>query len=182
MLLTTLMMCVLHARGNLNLYLITEVSWSVIDAFDDVDDVCFACEREFKSIFDNCFPQKRIRKQTHPWLDSTLLRLMRKRDQMHKRARKSGSSVDWDEYKRLRNLVTSARRKKRRNYFSNKLNETSGNPKAFWDTLHLVYPRKGKQNVIEKLIVDGKVLCDKHDIANSLNELFTTIANSLQGV
>ena len=37
MLLTTLMICVLHARGNLNLYLITEVSWSVIDAFDDVD-------------------------------------------------------------------------------------------------------------------------------------------------
>ena len=170
-------------ENNINKFVneLEQVSWSVIDAFDDVDNMCFAWEREFKSIFDNCFPRKRkrIRKKTHPWLDSMLLRLMRKRDQMHKRERKSGSSVDWDEYKRLRNLVTSALRKKRRNYFSNKLNETSGNPKAFWDTLHLVYPGKSKQNVIEKLIVDGKELCDKQDIANSLNEFFTTIANSL---
>jgi hypothetical protein len=103
---------------------------------------------------------------------------MRKRDQMHKRARKSGSSVDWDEYKRLRNLVTSALRKKRRNYFSNKLNETRGNPKAFWDTLHLVYPGKSKLNVIEKLIVDGKELCDKQDIANLYNYCELTIIKS----
>ncbi|CAB4043715.1 Hypothetical predicted protein, partial [Paramuricea clavata] len=167
-------------ENNINNFVneLEQESWSVIDAFDD-DDMFFAWEREFKSIFDNCFPRKRIRKQTHPWLDSTLLRVMRKRHQMHKRARKSGSSVDWDEYKRLRNLVTSALRKKRRNYFSNKLNETRGNPKAFWDTLHLVYPGKSQQNVIEKLIVGGKELCDKQDIANSLNEFFTTIANSL---
>ena len=42
-------------ENNINKFVneLEQVSWSVIDAFDDVDDVCFACEREFKSIFDN---------------------------------------------------------------------------------------------------------------------------------
>ena len=134
-----------------------------------------------KSLIDQHFPlkRKRIRRQTHPWLDSTTLKLMRTRDQMHKKAKRSGLSQDWNEYRRLRNKVTEINRKARKDYFRNKLEENRGKPKAFWDTLRLVLPSKKNCNEIERLVVDGEELSDKRDIANSLNEYFTTIAPSL---
>ena len=122
---------------------------------------------------------RRIRRQTHPWLDSSVLRLMRTRVQIHKRARKSRLFLDWNEYKSLRNRVTAINRKARKNYFKNKLEENRSKPKAFWDTLRQVLPSKKNRFEIDKLVVDCKELIDKRDIANSVNEYFTTIASSL---
>ena len=49
--------------------------WSSLDSFDDVDDMYSVWESLFKSLIDSHFPlkRKRLRKQTHPWLDSTVL-------------------------------------------------------------------------------------------------------------
>lgn len=64
-----------------------QVPWSLIDSFADVDDMCSARESLMKSLIDQHFPlnKKHIQKQTHPWLDGTVLKLMRTRDQVHKR-------------------------------------------------------------------------------------------------
>ena len=70
-------------------------------------------------------------------------------------------------------------RKARKSYFRNKLEENCGKPKAFWDILRLVLPSKKNSTEIDKLVVNGEELSDKHDIANSLNEYFTTIASTL---
>ena len=71
------------------------------------------------------------------------------------------------------------KRKARKNYFRNMLEQHRGKPKAFWDTLRQVLPSKNNRYEIDKIVVDGKELIDKHDIANFLNEYFTTIASSL---
>ena len=47
------------------------------------------------------------------------------------------------------------------------------------NSLRQILPTKSKRTEIEKLVVYGKELCDKQDIADSLNEYFTTIASSL---
>ena len=70
-------------------------------------------------------------------------------------------------------------RKARTKYFRNKLEGNRGKPKAFWDTLSQVLPSNLSRTGIDKIVVDGKELTDKHDIANSLNEYFRTIASSL---
>ena len=124
-----------------------------------------------KSLIDQHFPvrRKHIRRQTHPWLDSTILKFMRDRDQVHKKAKKFGLKQDWDEYKRLRNKVTKLNRNAKKKYFRNKLEETRGRPKAFWNVLRQVMPSKKHRNEIDKLVVDGKEINDRHGIANSLN-------------
>ncbi len=158
-----------------------EAPWNVKDSFDNVDDICFVWESLMKSVIEQHFPlkRKRIRKQTHPWLNSEVLRLMRTRDQTHKKAVKSGLTSDWVEYRCLRNKVTSVNRKARRNYFAKKLQENRSNPRKFWNTLHIVLPSKSNRDEIDKLVVGDKELTDKKDIANSLNEFFTTVASTL---
>jgi len=68
-----------------------QTPWCLIDSFNDVDDMCSAWESLMKSLIDQHFPlkKKHIHRQTHPWLENSVLRLMRMRDQIHKRARKS---------------------------------------------------------------------------------------------
>ena len=47
--------------------------------------------------------------------------------------------------------------------------------------LRSVLPSKSNRSVINKLVVNDKELTNKKDIANSLNEYFTTIASTLLG-
>ena len=158
-----------------------QAPWSLIDSFTDVDDMCSAWESLMKSLIGRHFPlkKKRIRKQTHPWLDSTVLKVMRTLDQVHKRAKTPRLSSDWNEYKLPRNKVTAMNRQVRKNYFRNKLEENRGKRKVVWDTLRQVLPSNNYRTEIDKVVVDGKELIGKHDIASCLNDYFTTIASSL---
>ncbi|XP_028405309.1 uncharacterized protein LOC114527813 [Dendronephthya gigantea] len=158
-----------------------QAPWSLVDSFHDVDDMCTVWESLIKSLIDLHFPlkRKRMRKKTHPWLDNTVPTLMRTRDQVHKKAKKSGLPQDWSEYRRLRNNVTKMNRKARKSCFRNKLEENRCKPKVFWDILRLVLPSRKSSAEIGRLVVNGKELSDKRDIANSLNEYFTTIASTL---
>ena len=50
-------------------------------------------------------------------------------------------------------------------YFSNRLNETSGNPIAFWDKIYLAWPEKEKMiNMHVNLLLAEQQLCDEQDI------------------
>ena len=102
--------------------------WTFLEFFDDVEDMYSAWECLFKSLIDSHFPikRKRLRKQTHPWLDNSVLRMMRTRDKAHKKAIRTGLTEDWQKYRRLRNQVTSSNRKNRKAYFKNKLQEIIG--------------------------------------------------------
>ena len=155
--------------------------WTFLEFFDDMEDMYSAWECLFKSLIDSHFPikRKRLRKQTHPWSDNSVLRMMRNRDKAHKKAIRTGLTEDWQKYRRLRNQVTSSNRKNRKAYFKNKLQENRANPKAYWNTLHQVLPSKDRSTKIEKLLIDGNQVTNKTAIANSLNQYFTTIASTL---
>ena len=51
--------------------------------------------------------------------------------------------------------------------------------KFFWNTLRKVILDKNNLGEIEKLVINRKEVKDNQDIANSVNEHFTTIASSL---
>ena len=154
--------------------------WTFLEFFDDVEDMYSAWECLFKSLIDSHLPikRKRLRKQTHPWLDNSVLRMMRTRNKANKKAIRTGLTEDWQKYRRLRNQVTSSSRKNRKAYFTNKLRENRANPKAYWNTLHQVLPSKDRSTKIEKLSIDGNQVTNKPAIANSLNQYFTKIAST----
>ena len=61
--------------------------------------------------------RKRIRKNSYPWIDSSVLALMRNRDQARKKALETKSVEDFNIYKRLRNCVTSRLPKAKSDFF-----------------------------------------------------------------
>jgi hypothetical protein len=98
---------------------------------------------------------KRITKNSYPWIDSSVLVLMRNRDQARKKALKTKLVEDFNIYKRLRNCVTSRLRKAKSDIFQRKLDDCHGDPKAFWKLMKKVLPSKNRTTSIDKLVVDG---------------------------
>ena len=89
------------------------VPWNVVEFFSDIDDQYYVWHTLFLDIFSEHFPIrcKRIRQSTNPRLDKSILSTMRRRDQVHRKARKFNWPSDWSEYRRLRNLINSSLRK-----------------------------------------------------------------------
>ena len=121
--------------------------------------------------------KKRLQQNTHPWINGSILKLMRQHDNFHKKAHKTGDNAHWPTYRILRNHVTYNLRKYRRDYFKNKL-EQNKNLKGFWKTLNYVLPgRKKKKSLnINEIVYRDQVLTDPQQISNALNSDFISIA------
>jgi hypothetical protein len=86
-----------------------KIPWNNLTTPDNIDQKLENWNTFFRNNLDKHFPvrRKRIRQKSHPWLDSSILRLMRIRDYVHKRALRLSDSDTWELYKQLRNQVTS---------------------------------------------------------------------------
>jgi sarcosine oxidase/L-pipecolate oxidase len=158
-----------------------KIPWNNLTTPDNIDQKLENWNTFFRNNLDKYFPvrRKRIRQKSHPWLDSSILRLMRRRDYVHKPALRLSDSDTWELYKQLRNQVTSKLRKQRRDFFKHRLNEQRGNPKEFWKTLRLVLPKKNKSTCINDLVVENNEIIDPKQITNALNSHFVGIGNSV---
>ena len=86
-----------------------------MNVFDHPNDKLHVREKLFTPITDEFFPLKgkRIRKNTHPWINEDVLLLMRNRGRARKKELKSTLEDDFYIYKSLRNHVTSVMRKQK---------------------------------------------------------------------
>ena len=71
---------------------------------------------------------KRVKGKTCPWLDSDVKREMNHRDQLLRKARKSGNEFDWSSYKRKRNFANNLIKRTKKEYYEKLLTENSLNP------------------------------------------------------
>ena len=85
------------------------------------------------------------------------------------------------EYKKQRNEVHRLIRKAKVGFFNDKIAENRNDPRKLWKTLKLLgYTKTVKTKSFNlNLDIEGTVISDKLTVANSLNNYFTTIVNTL---
>jgi hypothetical protein len=81
-------------------------------------------------------------------------------------------------YELLRKLVNKLLKEARSSYFSKKIQTCGNDVKKSWRMMNKLLGNT-KNNVIEKLVVNGAVIDDKHQIANTLNDFFVQSNNVL---
>ena len=69
----------------------------------------------------------------------------------------------------------------KREFFTNKIASHNGDLKNTWKTINTVLSEKSKTTQIAALEVDGRQICDSESIAESMNEYFCSIGNTLSG-
>ena len=99
--------------------------------------------------------------------------LCRKTKSLYRKARKSGKEQTWIQYRNLNNPVKKECNLARRSYIKNLAEELkeNKNPKPFWSFV------KSARNLVS-LLVDGVTLTDDLSIAQSMNQLYSSLFTS----
>ena len=155
-----------------------QVNWKNILKLSDVNEMSLEWEKQFISILDWHAPyrQRNVRNTYAPYIDKDLMYKMFLRDLYKNRFNKSKSHEDCKQFQQLRNAVNREKPKKKREYFSKKLNENRGDIKGTWKTLNMALGKKSKSSTYNSIRVNAEDICNKKKIADELDHHFSTTA------
>jgi hypothetical protein len=89
----------------------------------------------------------RVKNRKNPWITPDLIKKMNFRDVLHVKATKKGKNSNegrdlWDQYKKLRNQITSEIRKGKQNYYKGIMDIHKKDHKKFWREISKLMPSK----------------------------------------
>ena len=121
-------------------------SWHEIILTDSIDEAVELWESFLMKTVDELAPmkKKRVRKQPAPWMNSDIIQLMKRRDNLKRQALKNKDDSIMNLYRKARNLVTKTIRIVKKEHFANKLNKASNNNSSvnIWSVLKPLLPSK----------------------------------------
>ena len=122
--------------------------------------------------------EKIIRGNDKPFITNVIRKEIWKRSRLKNKANKTKLQIDKNNYKIQRNYVTLLVKQSKRDYFQN-IN-IKDEPKRFWDSCK-PYLSKTCINNDESIIlnINGNLISENEEIANTFNEYYANITNSL---
>ena len=153
------------------------VPFHIIDFFDELDDKLYAFEQLFLSVLNEHTPIKQtmIRGNQVPFMMEQWRRAIRHRNNLCKKFTCNHTDANYKAYKTQRNTCTSLRRKAIKQHFARKTADTE-HPREFWSTFCPFLHTKSKQANDIILKENDRIISDKKEIANLLNDYFVHIA------
>ena len=159
-----------------------QMPWTDVLTFEDPNDMWTHWKRNFMSCVDNHAPivSKKIGKRNSPWISADLKHKMRQRDSLKRDAILSNSEIDWQQYKRARNLTNNAIKLAKKNYYTRNFELNSANPRKTWQLIGDLNGRNSSNSKnVSALKTGEQIITSSAEIAESFNEHFTSIAKSL---
>jgi len=144
----------------------------------DIDDNLWLAESVYKNVSNDFLKTRKskLRKNTLPWMNSKIRKLMNKRCNALIMTQISRNPADWSVYRSLRNNVTKELRMTETNYWSSKLNDTRSGSKEFWNVVKLLTCKSAKSKPIGPIMNEHKELVfEDSKIADTFNVFFSTI-------
>ncbi len=151
-----------------------KVDWCINDSVP-ADTAWQLFVDKFTNVCDKHVPLKsmRFKQNLCPWLESRsdIFDAMHERDYHHKKAVcKFDNDEHWVKYKELRNKVNKMMKEAKREYYTNKIDDSAGDTKNMWKTLKELLPNK-KGNVTTLPTTSDNDM----QLANDFNKHFSSI-------
>ena len=123
---------------------ISNAPWSVIDAFDNVEDKLYTFNSLFTKILDQHAPLKTVKLRTRPtpFIDDNIRALMKTRNYRQKLARQTNDPAAWSGYKNFKREVKRELRIAQRNFVEDSISQNANDPNAMWKTIRSCIPKK----------------------------------------
>ena len=123
---------------------------------------------------------KRVKRPNQPvWMTKEILRSMKTRDKLLKKARNSNLPEDWSRFTQAKRQSTNVLSKTKRRFFREKIDENKGNPKGVWKALKSLSGTSKPRVRINEITTENEVVSDESVIANELNEYFVNILEQI---
>ena len=112
--------------------------------------------------------ERRLKSRNNPWIAPNIVKLMYRRDFLHKRAVTLKDESAWEEYKNMRNTVNREVNIRKRNNDDNVVTLNRNEPKILWRKINDLVREKKSSNI------------NVHGIsASKFNKYFSTIGNKV---
>ena len=123
----------------------------------------------------------RIKTRTEPWINSSILELIWRRDKILCRSNKNRDDKDLrKEFNKLRNRTQREIKIAKTNFFKEKIEENKFNPKGLWRQFKsLGYSNKTKSEYKIVLDIDNSPCFEPKSIAQHINNYFLNIPKNL---
>ncbi|KAI8482935.1 protein deubiquitination [Branchiostoma belcheri] len=148
-----------------------ETPWHKVALNNDVEEALNCFMALFTDVANRHAPVRKttIRASPAQWVDDDLRHLMDLRDQAKQDAQTSGSSEDYKQYKRMRNVVVRENRKKKRAFYKEQIEAHSkdNNTKQLWNVINNDWLGEvDKGNLVGAVLLDFSAAFDvvDHDI------------------
>jgi len=143
--------------------------------YSDIERSWHNWKQVFLGIMEECIPCSTLpNRKNLPWLTKHIIQLIRKRNNLFKRAQRSGDPRDYQSYKEIRNKVVSELRTSKQNFFAS-LNPQC--PRDFWKMIKQLNPNT---TTFPALAFENVTAYTDRDKANILNHAFSSYFNEKQ--
>ena len=157
---------------------LNNIDWDIHDS-SSVSVAWNSFVNKFTTMCNKHAPVKsiRFRQKSCPWLEhrDDIFNVMHERDYHHNKAIHCTDEQNhhWNEYKVLRNKVNIMMKEAKKDYYTNKINDSAGNMSDMWKTLKELLPNK-KGDLSNLPTVSNSDM----ELANDFNEHFTNIGTA----
>ena len=123
--------------------------------------------------------KKYARANDGPFMNRALRKATMLRSRLKNRYNKSPTVERWEAFRKQRNLCVKLFTTAKRNFYK-KLNISDiTDNKKFWKTVKPILSDKGRLNSKITLIEDEKIISNDEEVAETLNNYFVTVTDSL---
>ena len=160
---------------------IAKQNWESLEQIHDPNVIWNEWKRMFLSCADKHAPlrTKRVRGTKSPWINTTVKKLMHERDILKIRAIRTREHRDWLTFKKHRNFVNNQIKAAKEEYYSNAFPENEGSIRNTWRVINEFTSRKSANFTIKEIKVNGNSINGSHELADTFNSHFSTIATDL---
>ena len=168
-----------------------DVNWpSVFEEHDFDPDRCFdAFNSKVNGLLDRHLPTRRLTKRqiktkSKPWITPGILKSITKRDFYLRKFIKTKNPIIKANFHKLfksyRNMIVSLCRRSKSNHFTGYFNQYSSNMHKVWAGVRSLISGKTKGSNPISISVGNTVSSDPDIVANSFNDFFTSIADTIR--
>ena len=146
------------------------------DLYNDIDDIVYYWFTLLKSTISDFIPHRsvKIRSTNKQWVTCEFRRLLRKRNRLWKRFKRTGYDAHYQAYKKVRNKVVSLNRKNIKCFVNNidlHLSECS-DPKVWWSNIKTLLGSKAYKG-IPPISYEGRIINNDKEKADIFNKYFS---------
>ena len=147
--------------------------FSAMHETDDIDEAGDIFVRVFNEILDKHAPIKTIQNRTNyvPYLTNDIKNLMKQRDTLKEEAAKSGNINIHNQYKELRNRVTTKLKTAKVDYYKEKFEQNDMSSSELWKAANQVLG-KVRSTFPSQIVINNKLLSKPIEMCTAMNEFF----------
>ena len=158
------------------------IDWNRVTTHNNPNEMWDVWQQLLACVIDKHAPlgTKRVKNKRSPWITNELLREMRTRDFLKKKAASTNDPSIWKQFKDARNKANSSVKKAKRKYFSDNVDAYKSDPRKTWRLINELKFRQNKSTKVQSQVkTANQVFTSPGNIAEAFNNHFTSTGQSL---